>query len=434
MVPQPEFDEDAIVDLFACGICDDLMVEPTTLSCCGKAFCRLCLRQWIGTSVHTAGIPRCPGGCGARVPVRLPARSRALQHAIEQLAPERLEQRKREAEEDEVVEVCPGGVRPWQEVAANRDIIFGSRLGIRQGTPGVVIGPFSDGCHVTVKFDEQEDGSELCVNVLPEALMVPLPGGFRLGQRIVALYHLMINDAIGVLMGTGGVVVGGHGGNRLTVLFDARLDSRLGPEFPVSVGFREVIAQRPLVGGFRIAQSVQSAMDLIVGNRVVVRAGTRGSVVNEFSDTRLTVAFDISEEDGHSCFNVLPLEIKPWCEPPSDLPVGSRVQAIKDVVGTAAATVRAGTRGTILGGIDATQVLVSFESSEGDGAPQALMVECQAITKAEGAPEAATALVRNAVDTIPDHISAAANPAAANTESGTMDMQFEDCANVHAVA
>jgi hypothetical protein len=348
-----------------------------------------------------------------------------------------LEQRKREAEEDEVAgEACPGGVKAWQEVAANRDIIFGTRLGIRQGTPGVVIGPFTDGCHVTVKFDEQEDGSELCVNVLPEALMAPLPGGFRLGQRVVALFHLMINDAIGVLMGTGGVIVGGHGGNRLTVLFDARMDGRLGPEYPVSVGFREVIAQRPLVGGFRIAQSVQSAMDLIVGNRVVVRAGTRGSVVNEFSDTRLTVAFDISDADGHSCFNVLPVEIKPWCEPPSDLPVGSRVQAIKDLMATTStATVRAGTQGTILGGIDATKVLVSFESSEGDGGAHTLMVECQAVTKAEGAPEAATtALVRSAVDTIPDHTSAAANPAAADTENGSMDVQLEDCANAHAVA
>jgi len=284
---------------------------------------------------------------------------------------------------------------------------------------------------VTVKFDEQEDGSELCVNVLPEALMVPLPGGFRLGQRVVALYHLMINDAIGVLMGTGGVIVGGHGGNRLTVLFDARMDGRLGPEYPVSVGFREVIAQRPLVGGFRIAQSVQSAMDLIVGSRVVVRAGTRGSVVNEFSDTRLTVAFDTSDEDGHSCFNVLPVEIKPWCEPPSDLPVGSRVQAIKDLV-----TVRAGTRGIILGGIDATKVLVSFESNECNGGPQTLMVECQAVTKAEGVqPEtAATALLRTVVETIPDHISAAANPAAADTESGSMDVQLKDCANARAVA
>jgi hypothetical protein len=244
----------------------------------------------------------------------LPARSQALRNAIEQLLPKRLAQIQQEEEEDSPdtdEDACHGGFRAWQEVAANRDVMFGRRLGVRQGTPGIVIGNFADGSHVTVRFDEREDGSELCVNVLPEALMHPLPGAFRLMQRVVALYDLVLNDEIGVTLGTGGVVVGQLGKDRLMVLFDTRVDSGTSPEGPVSVSFKEVTVQRLLVGGFSIAQRVQASMDLVVGNKVVVKAGTRGAVLAEFSDTRLTVAFDPPEEGGQSCFNVLPLEIKP---------------------------------------------------------------------------------------------------------------------------
>jgi hypothetical protein len=130
----------------------------------------------------------------------------------------------------------------------------------------------------------------------------------------VALYDLVLNDEIGVTLGTGGVVVGQLGEDRLMVLFDTRVDSGAAPEGPVSVSFKEVTVQRLLVGGFSIAQRVQSSMDLVVGNKVVVKAGTRGAVLAEFSDTRLTVAFDPPEEGGQSCFNVLPLEIKPCCD------------------------------------------------------------------------------------------------------------------------
>jgi hypothetical protein len=312
-------EDESVADLFSCGICDDVMLDPTTLTCCGKSFCRRCLRQWIRTSVHSAGIPRCPGGCTAKLPFRLPARSHTLRTAIEQLIPSRLEVRRQEEEEDvkTAEDMCYGGFRAWEEVVANRDVIFGTRLGVRQGTPGVLVGNFVDGTHVTVKFDEREDSSELCVNVVPEALMAPLPGGFRLAQRVAALYDLMLDSEIGVRLGTGGTVVGRLGEDRLMVLFDARVDSWKGPEGPVSVNYREVTVQRPLVGGYCIAQRVQSSMDLVVGNRVVVRAGTKGAVLAEFSDTRLTVSFDSPEDGGRNCFNVLPLEIQPSseCEP-----------------------------------------------------------------------------------------------------------------------
>mmetsp|Transcript_6722 Transcript_6722/g.16680 ORF Transcript_6722/g.16680 Transcript_6722/m.16680 type:complete len:390 (-) Transcript_6722:243-1412(-) len=388
MAPLQGFVEnDELLDLFGCGICNDIMLDATTLVCCGKSFCRGCLRQWIRTSVHSAGVPRCPGGCCSKMPIRLPARSHALTRAMEQLVPEAYEERRRQEEEeaDTGEELCYGGFKAWQEVAAARDVIFGSKIGVRQGTPGVLIGNFTDGCHVTVRFDHREDDSELCVNVLPEALMDPLPGGFRLGQRVVALFDLLLNEKIGVKLGTAGTVVGRLGEDRLMICFDERLDAGEGT---VSVNFREVTLQRLLVGGFKISQKVQSAMDLVVGSKVVVKAGTLGVVLAEFSETRLTVSFDQAEGGSQSCFNVLPVEIKTWCEPPEDLPIGSSVQATKDLVNMnslgAPVVVRAGTKGVVVGGVDETQVLVRFETNEDEGVPpQTLTVEFNSVQKSD---------------------------------------------------
>ena len=104
---------------------------------------------------------------------------------------------------------------------------YGSNIIVRQGSPGIIVGNCEDGCHLTVKFDEREDGSELCVNVprqfcdsreclitlplgqkqsetevVPEALMLPLPGGFRLHQKVVALYELLLNSDMKVPLGS----------------------------------------------------------------------------------------------------------------------------------------------------------------------------------------------------------------------------------------
>ncbi|CAK0834850.1 unnamed protein product [Prorocentrum cordatum] len=383
MAPLDAEDEET-AEIFSCGICDDLMLGPTTLGCCGRSFCRRCLRQWLRTSVHTAGVPRCPGGCTAKVPFRLPAVSVSLRSAMEQLVPERLAQRRREAEADGEAqeEVCFGGFKAWQEVAANRDIIFGRKVGVRQGTPGILVGNFTDDHHVTVRFDEREDGSDLCVNVLPEALMAPLPGGFRLSQRVVALYDLLLNGEIGVRLGTPGTVVGSLGEDRLMVLFDVRAaDAVTGQGGPVSVSFREVAPQRLLVGGYCIGQRVQSAMDLVVGNRIVVNAGNPGAVLAEFSDTRLTVAFDAPQGGAQSCFNVLPVEIRQWCEPPSSLPVGSEVQATRDLLVADSVVVRGGEIGTVLSGIDEAQVFVSFRGGADGGGPHTLALGLDAVRR-----------------------------------------------------
>ncbi|CAJ1334215.1 unnamed protein product [Effrenium voratum] len=351
--------EDEVAELFCCSICEDLMLAPTTLVCCGRSFCKECLHLWIKTNAQQGGIPRCPGGCMAKVPFRLPKHSIALRKAMEQLVPDRLACRIKEAEEEEEEMPCFGGFKAWTEIAASRDILYGSSIIVRQGSPGIVVGNCDDGCHLTVKFDEREDGSELCVNVVPEALMLPLPGGFRLHQRVVALYELLLNSDMKVPLGSVGHIIGSLGGDRVTVLFEPKQEKI--PEYPVSVNIREVAAQRPLVGGFSIAQRVQASMSLVVGNKVVVHAGCRGTVLAEFSDTRLTVVFETSEA-APNCFNVLPLEILPWCDTPPEFPAGTSVRAVHHLMSPCAIIVHAGTRGIILGGVDPSLVFVSFEN------------------------------------------------------------------------
>eukprot|EP00747_Dinoflagellata_sp_TGD_P180407 gnl/TRDRNA2_/TRDRNA2_32821_c0_seq1.p1 gnl/TRDRNA2_/TRDRNA2_32821_c0~~gnl/TRDRNA2_/TRDRNA2_32821_c0_seq1.p1 ORF type:complete len:606 (-),score=134.57 gnl/TRDRNA2_/TRDRNA2_32821_c0_seq1:136-1713(-) len=370
----PRLQEDEVCELFACTICDDLLLDPVTLVCCGKSFCRGCLRQWLRISVHSAGVPRCPsGGCQQKMPFRLPSRNYTLQRAMEQLVPEQLKQREKEAADgdDEEEEAVLGGFRAWQEVAVQRDIHFGHEIGVRKGTSGILVGNFTDGRHVTVKFDEREDHSELCVNVLPEVLDEPLPGKLRLGMRIVTLCDLLLNGDTGISsrvpLGTEGTIVGRQmvgNEDRLMVVFEDRLEG--GPR-AVSVNFHEVQPQRPLVGGFMVGQQAQAAMDLVVGSKVVVRAGTQGTVMAEFSDTRLTVAFDEPVDGVPSCFNVLPVEIKPWHELPNDMPAGQPVKASMDLLNAATdneVVIRAGTRGVVVGGVDDRQVIVSFENTE----------------------------------------------------------------------
>mmetsp|Transcript_57311 Transcript_57311/g.134067 ORF Transcript_57311/g.134067 Transcript_57311/m.134067 type:complete len:447 (+) Transcript_57311:65-1405(+) len=356
--------EEEAAELFSCGICEDIMVVPITLACCGRSFCKECVRLWIKTNAQSGGIPRCPGGCTQKVPYRLPKHSITLRIAMETLIPERLAKRLQEAAEDEQESECLRGFQAWGEISASRDILYGSTVIVRQGSPGIVVGNCEDGAHLTVKFDEREDGSDLCVNVVPEALMLPLPGGFRLRQRVVALYELLLNSDMKVPLGSVGHVIGSLGDDRVTVLFElsrqATEDNHM-PEYPVSVNIREVAAQKPLVGGFSIAQRVQASMSLVVGNEVVVHAGCRGTVLAEFSDTRLTVVFE-TESGSPNCFNVLPLEILPWCETLPDFAAGTAVRALQHLTSPHAIIVHAGTNGTVLGGVDSSLAFVSFEN------------------------------------------------------------------------
>ena len=51
----------------------------------------------------------------------------------------------------------------------------------------------------------------------------------------------------------------------------------------------------------------------------------------------------------------------PWCELPAHLPAGTLVKAAQHLMSPCAIVVHAGTKGTILGGVDPTLVFVSFE-------------------------------------------------------------------------
>jgi hypothetical protein len=330
-------DSEDLCELFECGICGDVLLEPVTIPCCGHAFCSDCLRQWMQTSVRSSGFPYCPAGCPKKIlQFRLPATSVILQSAMEQLIPQRLEQRRDDVQEekskDDGKTILHCGFSDWQEVAAVVDIMFDTtgKIGVRRGTPGIVVDGSPDGRHVVVKFDQREDGSELCVHVLPQALVEPLPGGLRLDQRVVAVYELFVNAEVAVRLGTSGVVTSRHDKEHVVVQFDRRADNI---NAMVVVHINAIQAHKTLLGGFHIGQEIQAAADLQVGSQVVAKAGSRGIVINEYSDIRITVSLT-SEAAGSRYLNVLPSEIVPWCEPPGDMPIDHDVESTTSATAT----------------------------------------------------------------------------------------------------
>jgi len=136
-----------------------------------------------------------------------------MRGAIEKLMPDEFERRRREdLEERGEQEEYHGGFFPWEVVAATHDISFGHVLGVRIGTPGIVVCNSGDD-HITVKFDTREDESDLCVDVLPCHLMKPLPGKFRLNQKVMVSADLHLNGSLLVRLGCAGKIVGPAVGN-----------------------------------------------------------------------------------------------------------------------------------------------------------------------------------------------------------------------------
>jgi hypothetical protein len=239
---------------------------------------------------------------------------------MERIVPDQLKRRKSEDAEEELEEeqVCHGGFIPWQAVAAAQDISFGHILGVRQGTPGIVVGNSSDDHHVTVKFDTREDESDLCVDVLPAHLMKPLPGNFRFGQKVMACVDLHLNGARVVPVGSAGYVIEPAAGTTefLLVLFDCTSHN-------VAVHHTMLLPHRLLVGGYKLGQKVLCNRDLVINGQLLVSRDTPGKVVAEYNDTRLTVAFDVGganqNQEGHEShcfFNVQPVEIRTFCDSP----------------------------------------------------------------------------------------------------------------------
>ena len=132
------------------------------------------------------------------------------------------------------------GFRIGQRVVAVRDLMFGTVVGVRHGICGVVTGRSRDR-RITVSFDERADRSSNGVNVVPSEIQPcrPLPGGFRIAQRVVASRDLFANDHLLVQAGTSGVVMCLYSETRVTVTFAGRAD---GSTHPVNVTAGEIQA------------------------------------------------------------------------------------------------------------------------------------------------------------------------------------------------
>merc|ERR1719491_2070286 len=99
-----------------------------------------------------------------------------------------------------------------------------------------------------------------------------------------------------------------------------------------------ILLARLLVGGYNLGQQILCNRGLVINDQVIVPKDTPGKVIAEYSDTRLTVAFDIGEMnqrqegyDGQSIFNLLPAEIRVFRDTSSYVHVGDPVRAKKDL-------------------------------------------------------------------------------------------------------
>jgi len=337
----------------------------------------------VKTSVLTSSVVRCPSGCNGMLSCNLPPCSVALKAATEQLMPEAFERRRLEEEEEAAEEdtACLGGFSTWQAVAAARDIGFGLVVGVRQGTPGIVICNFQDGIHLVVKFEKREDGSEGVVNVLPTDLVRPLPGDFRLGQKVVACVDLVLEDGSAVAkLGAEGAIIAPGLGDHVLVLFNERLDREDGP---VNVHYKMLAQDKLLVGGFRLGQRIECCRDLVVDGVVSVPFRTPGTILGEYSDTRLTVVFELDDQACQSHYNISPMELRVFSEAACDIFPGEVVLAKTDLISVDSVVVRAGTPGTVLAFVDETRIIVSFEDCEGAGSSRCcnMTVACDALEK-----------------------------------------------------
>lgn len=305
MVPQPVLPQ----EILECGICRELLLDPVTLACCGRSFCRECLRALLLSNSDT-GVVRCPAGCGQVVPLRLPPRSYVLQRCLEAAAPEELARRQREAEEDNAnAEPLPGGFQPWDEVAASDDLKVGRDVVVSYATPGVVLGP-SGTDRIEVIFDSRIDFQRRSLLVLPCELLRQLPGhfGVKIGQTVVAVQDLYCHDTLLAHLGTRGVAYEMHSDDRIKVKFEHRAD---GVDQGINVHYSEVRPYGKLLGGYEVGQRVVAAKDLFSGSTLIVRARTQAVVLLEYSDSRLTVRFDERADGNSHSVNVLLPEIKP---------------------------------------------------------------------------------------------------------------------------
>jgi len=304
----PIHGHDVPEDTYDCGICADLILDPVTLPCCGNSFCRKCLQTCITTSAKSIGsMPRCPSGCGEKLPVRLPATSRILQRAVEAMRIREAQGHVQDIEEQQHTELgndpsvtMPRGIVSWQEVAAAHDLMIGDLLVANHGAKAVVISGDIVPDRVTVRFDNPMDGVDRFIHVAHHEIVPQLPkkAGVCIGQRVVATGDLHVGDLCIVRLGMQGTVLRQSPcieELRVTVQFDERED---GDTATVEVMPHEITPLQVMPGGFLPGHRVRASRDLKADERLLVKAGVDGVIIAPYSDSRLTVRF--SSMEGHN--------------------------------------------------------------------------------------------------------------------------------------
>ncbi|CAE7485668.1 BFAR [Symbiodinium necroappetens] len=247
---------------------EEVLLDPVTLPCCGESFCKTCLQQWTVVKLDDGA-----------------------EHASE------LAERRRDIRDQELEERIAGGFGLWQEVAASRDLFVGENLAVAFGTSGVVLGRHEEG-RVKVKFDLFLWGISGVFNVSPDEILPQLPStfGVSIGQRVLASQDLIVASSVRVPFATLGTVVGPSSSpDRITVCFDTVTDG----QNRLDVQAFEILPNMELIGGFRVAQRVTAVENILLEGVVLVPPGAVGTVLSQYSDTRLTVMFE-GRLDGRS--------------------------------------------------------------------------------------------------------------------------------------
>mmetsp|Transcript_71817 Transcript_71817/g.162983 ORF Transcript_71817/g.162983 Transcript_71817/m.162983 type:complete len:311 (-) Transcript_71817:57-989(-) len=127
--------------------------------------------------------------------------------------------------------------------------------------------------------------------------------------------------------------------------------------------------EEQIPGGFRAWQEVVAALDLKVGEQIIVAHGMPGVVIGR-SEDRVKVVFDERVDFFRNAVRVTPGEIAPQLPPNTGVRIAQRVVASHNLMDHTSLIVRAGTIGTVLHPFGADRVTVQFDTrSDGSTLP-----------------------------------------------------------------